>query len=121
LSFDDARIISNLNNIGFKLGRNANEIEVSAKVLKHVEIDKLKVSPQVMPKDVFNHSDDEDVDAIHDGQLLSHLVGEISEVGLDEAMLGSFDDLTPISPKSKSQSSRKNKKIPQKGRQNPNL
>ena len=114
LSFDNARITSNLHNIGFKLGTNANELVVSANVLKHVEIDKLKVSPKTIPKIVFDHSDDEDADAIHDGQLLTHLVGEISEVGLDEAMLGSLDDLTPISQKSKSHSSKKNKKIPPK-------
>jgi hypothetical protein len=60
---------------------------------------------------VSNHSDDEVVDAIHDGQLLSHILGEISYEGLDEAMLQSLDDLTPISQKSKSHSSKKNKKM----------
>lgn len=56
---------------------------------------------------VSNHSDDEVVDAIHDGQLLSHILGEISYEGLGEAMLQSLDDLTPISQKSKSHSSKK--------------
>ena len=121
LSFDNAHITSNLHNIGFKLGTNANELVVSANVLKHVEIDKLKVSPKIVPKTVFSHLDDEDADAIHDGQLLAHLVGEISEVGLDKSMLGSLDDLTPISQKYKSHSSRKTKRYRQKGREYPNL
>jgi hypothetical protein len=95
LSFDNARITSDLHNIGFKLGRNAKEIVVSTNVLKHVEIDKLKVSPKVMPKDVFNNSDDENADAIHDGQLLSHLVGGNIRGGFGRGYvgIGSLDDL----------------------------
>jgi hypothetical protein len=42
------------------------------------------------------------------GQLLSHLVGEVSEEGLDEAMLGSCYELEAPDWKSRSSSLRRN-------------
>ena len=51
--------------------------------------------------------DDEATDNV-DGQLLSHIVGEVSEVSLDETMLGSVYDLQASSRKSKKTSGKKN-------------
>src|SRR6266540_7482735 len=96
--------------LGVKLGSNDVEINVSAKVLKQVEIDRLKVSPKLPNKVIITELDDEDADAITDGQLLSHLVGVVSEVGLDEARIGSFCDLQASSRKSKSTSVKRNKR-----------
>jgi hypothetical protein len=46
--------------------------------------------------------DDEEDNATYDGKLLSHLVGTVSEVRLDEVRLGSICDLTSATRKSKS-------------------
>lgn len=81
--------MSNLNLVGVLLGSNDVEVQVSANALKNVEIDRLKVSPKFSTKLNNSQLDDDEADAIHDGQLLSHLVGEVSEVGLDEDCLGS--------------------------------
>ena len=51
--------------------------------------------------------DDEATDTV-DGQLLSHLVGEISEVSLDETTLGSIYDMQASSRISKKTSDKKN-------------
>ena len=46
-----------------------------------------------------------------DGQLLSHLVGEVTEVGMDEIELGSIYDLHASDRKSKHTKDKKNKKM----------
>jgi len=88
-----------------------------------VEIDHLKVSPKFLSKPMTALLDDEEADATYDGQLLSHLVGEVSEVDLDETRLGSIYDLTASSRKSKSTSLKKGKKPAKRAKisKNPNV
>ena len=49
-----------------------------------MEYDRLKVYPCANSRSVTTPLDDEEANATIDGQLLSHLVGEMTEVGLDE-------------------------------------
>ena len=58
---------------------------LSANVLKHVEYDRHRVSPIVSTRLVSSPIEDDDAHATIDGQLLSHLVGEVTEVDMDEA------------------------------------
>ena len=60
--------------------------------------------------------DEDDADATVDGQLLSHLVVEVSEVSLDETGVRSVYDLRATGRKSKNSSS---KKVTRKGSKNP--
>ena len=116
LSFSDTRISTSLKNIGVSLGKMDSEINLSVGVLKHMEIDRLKVSPKCKTTipDPETEEDDE-ADAKYDGPLISHLVGEVTEVGLDDARPGSmFCDFTASSRKSKSNSSKKKQKPPKK-------
>ena len=95
--------------VGVSLGSSEKDIVVSSKALKHMEFDRLKCTPKVPAKaDTSLLDDDDEAYANIDGQLLSHLVGEVSEVGLDEAMLGSVYDLKASCRKSKSSSAKKN-------------
>ena len=87
LQFNTPRLSSNLLKVGVKLGSNENEISVSANALRHLEFDRLRVSPVVQTRPLDPSLDDDDADATVDGQLLSHLVGEVSEVSLDEGGL----------------------------------
>ena len=48
-----------------------------------MEFDHLTVIPKASTMSNTTHLDDEDANSTTDGQLLSHLVGEVSEVGLD--------------------------------------
>ena len=77
--------------------------------MKHMEYDRLKVYPGASSRSVTTPLDDEEANATIDGQLLSHLVGEMTEVGMDEVELGSIYDLHASGPKSKYKSA-KNKK-----------
>ena len=111
LSYSSSKISSSLAQVGVKLGRNENEIIVSANALKHVEYDRLKVYPCASSRSVTTPLDDEDANATIDGQLLSHLVGEVTEVDMDETELGSIYDLHASGRKSKYTKDRKNKKV----------
>ena len=93
------------------LGRNENEIVVSTNALKHMEYDRLKVYPDASSRSVTTPLVDDEANAIIDGQLLSHLVGEVTEVGMDEDELGSIYDLHDSIRKSKSAKDKKNKKM----------
>ena len=53
--------------------------------------------------------DDDEVNGTIEGQLLSLLVGEVTEVGMDEDMLGSIYDLYASGQKSKSAKNKKGK------------
>jgi hypothetical protein len=111
LSLSDTRITSRLKNVGVSMGKNDNEINLPVGVLKHMEIDRLKVSPKCNTSipDPETKEDDE-ANAKYDGPLISHLVGEVTEVGLDDARHGSmFCDFTTSSWKSKSHSKKKQK------------
>ena len=100
------------------MGSNDSEINLSVRVLKHMEIDRLKVSPECKATipDPETEEDDE-ADAKYDGPLISHLVGEVMEVGLDDARPGSMScDFVASSRKSKSHSSKKKQKPPKKAK-----
>ena len=118
LSLSDNHISTSLNKVGVSMGNNDNGINLSVWVLKHMEIDRLKVSPKckITIPDPETEEEDE-ADAKYDGPLISHLVGEVTEVGLDDARPGSmFCDFTVSSRKSKSHSSKKKQKPPKKAK-----
>ena len=96
--------------MGVSLGNNENDISVSANALRHLEYDRLKVKPRVSSKSFFSHLDDEELHATSDGQLLAHVVGEVSDVGLEEPGLSSLIELTASGRKSKSDRSKKGRK-----------
>jgi hypothetical protein len=96
-------ISSKLNVVGIKLGKNDAEVSVSANVLRHMEYDRLTINPK--PQNVVSFDtdlDEEEANATMDGQLLSSLVGVVSEIDLDESMLGSLYELKATGRKSKS-------------------
>src|SRR4051812_41052731 len=101
LSFSSSKVSSNLAKVGVNLGRSENEISVSTNALKHMEYDRLKVYPGASSRSVTTSQDDEEANATIDGQLLSHLVGELTEVDMDEVELGSIYDLHASGRKSK--------------------
>jgi hypothetical protein len=74
----------------------------------------MKVDHTVIPKDsafsCTTYDDDEEEIFTSDGQLLSHLVGEVSDVIMDEASLSSLYELKASSQKSGSCSSKNGKK-----------
>jgi hypothetical protein len=109
LSFSTPKISSNLYNLGVSLGSSHDLISVSTKALKHMEFDRLKYTPVPKSKSDTSHTsgDDDDAYAISDGQLLSHIVGEVSEVGLDDTMLSSCFELTAKDRKSRTSSFKK--------------
>ena len=117
LSFSSAKLSSNLANVGVNLGRNENEIVVSTNALKHMEYDRLKVYPGASSRSVITPIEEEEANATIDGQLLSHLVGEMTEVGMDEVELGSIYDLQASDRKSKSAKDKKNPKMKRSSRQ----
>jgi ribosomal protein L28 len=107
LSFNTPRIAANLHSVGVSLGKNDKEVSVSTNALRHMEYDRLKVTPKVLGKSDTSLLDDEELHATVDGQLLKHLVGEVSEVDLDEATLRSVYDLKASGRKSKASSTKK--------------
>ena len=80
LCFSSSKVSSNLVKVGINLGRNENEITVSTNALKHMEYDRLKVYLGASSRSVTTPLDEEEANATIDGQLLSHLVGEVTEV-----------------------------------------
>ena len=92
------------------MGRNEKEVLVSANALRHMEIDRVKATPSVLSTPISHSLDDDEATDNVDGQLLSHIVGDVSEVSLDETTLGSVYDLRASSRKSKKSSVRKNVK-----------
>jgi hypothetical protein len=108
LSYSTPTISAKLGNVGMSLGSSVNAISVSANALKRMEFDRLKCTPKSLSKlDPSPLDEEDDAYTIADGQLLSHLVGEVSEVGLDDAALGSVFDLTASGRKSKSTANKK--------------
>ena len=89
------------------MGRNEKDILFSANSLRHMEIDRVRVSPSARCKPTTPYLDDDEATDNVDGQFLSHLVGEVVEVGLDETGLGSIYDLQASSRKSKNASTKK--------------
>jgi hypothetical protein len=107
LSFSSPAISSKLNSLGVNLGSSENEISVSTRVLKHMEFDRLTVIPKASTTLDSTYLDEEEAISTSDGQLLSHLVGEVSEVGLDEDDLYSLYELKASRRKTKSSSNKK--------------
>ena len=116
ISFSDTRINNCLNNVGVFMGKKDKEVKLSVGALKHMEIDCLKVSPKC--NNTLSNpetEEDDEADAKYDGPLVFHLVGDITEVGLDDARSGSmFCDFTTSLRNSKSQSSKMKQKPPKK-------
>jgi hypothetical protein len=110
LSFSSPGISSKLNSLGVSLGSSVNEVSVSTRVLKHMEFDRLTVIPKASTVLDSTYLDEEEAIATSDGQLLSHLVGEVSEVGLDEDDLYSLYELMASRRKSKSSPNKKPRK-----------
>jgi hypothetical protein len=110
LAFPTPLIATNLNNVGLSSGNSATTISVSAAALSRMEFDRIKVAPvsPSKPDISLSDEDDEDVYAVLDGQLLSHLVGEVSEVGLDDDALGSCFELQATARKSRTSSIKRN-------------
>ncbi|XP_071677192.1 uncharacterized protein [Lolium perenne] len=80
---------SNLISLGVSLGFRSDEISVSANVLRQTELDRLTVAPNVSTGPETTVIDDADDDDILDGQILSAIIGNISEVDLEHAELSS--------------------------------
>ena len=110
-AFSSSKISPNLAKLGLNLGRIEDEFVVSTNAMKHMEYDRLKVYPCASSRSVTTPLVDDEVNAIIDGQLLSHLVGEVKKVDLDEDELGSIYDLHASGRTSKSAKDKKNKKM----------
>ena len=119
LPLSNSQVVSNLESLGISLGRCSQENLASVSVLKNVEASRSSVLLFVSPSDDLTTSDvdEEEVDDRYDGQLLTHLVGDVSEVGLDDTRLEPYMDFTVSGRKSKS--SKKNNKLPKRARMTP--
>jgi hypothetical protein len=111
-SFSSSRIASNLSSVGVSLGRNSSDVVVSTSVLKHMEYDRFTVAPKVSTVSESSLLDDEEAHATMDGQLLSSLVGVVSEVVMDETELSSLYDLRASGRKSKTSAEKRSLKRP---------
>jgi hypothetical protein len=109
LSFSTPQVSANLNKVGVSLDSSLHAISVSTKALKHMDFDRLKCTPVIESKSntTPNMDEDDEAYAISDGQLLTHLVGEVLEVGSDDAMLGSCFELKATERKSRSSNIKK--------------
>ncbi|XP_071674305.1 probable histidine kinase 2 [Lolium perenne] len=81
----DGSATSGEDSLAKAMSRKAEEnldYAVSANALRRMEFDRIKLTPTILSKfdTSFSDEDDEEVYAISDRQLLSHLVGEVSEV-----------------------------------------
>ena len=98
LTFSDCSISAKLNSVGVSLGNTGDKVTFSTNALRHLEYDRFTVTLKRSAKSLTSHEDEEELNDTIDVQLLSHLVGDVSEGGLDEAMLSSLCDLS-IRPK----------------------
>jgi hypothetical protein len=78
--FSISKISSNLSSVGIYLGRHPEDISVSANVLMHLEYEHITVMPKGSTGFETPILEEDEVDVISDGLLLSALVGSISEV-----------------------------------------
>jgi hypothetical protein len=93
ISLSTPILSSKLNAVGIKLGKNVNEVNLSVNVLRHMEYDRLTVDPKLRDVVDITELDEEEANATLDGQLLSSLVGAVSEIDFDETMLCSLHEL----------------------------
>jgi hypothetical protein len=98
---------SKSNTVGIKLGKNLNEVNLSPNVLRHMEYDRLTVDPKLRDIVDITELDEEEANATLDGQLLSSLVGVVSEIDLDESRLDSLFELQASGRKSRKSSNKK--------------
>lgn len=110
IKFSDSKISSNLSSVGVSLGRGPEEISVSANVLRHLEYERLTVIPKTSTGAKKPTVEEEEVDVISDGRLLSVIVGNISEVDLEQSGLDSFYDIKASRRNSKSSAKKKSKR-----------
>jgi hypothetical protein len=110
LSFTSDRIASNLNALGVGLGRTDADVQVAVRALKRVEVDRVVVALKGSCCQTDSELNDEDDRAAYDGPLLSHLVGDVSEVGLDDDGFVSLYELKASARRSKSSSNKKTQK-----------
>jgi hypothetical protein len=108
-AFLDSRISSNLGSIGVSMGQHPVDISVSANVLRHMERDRLTVVPEVFTGLETIVLGKDEADDILDGQLLSPLVGNISEVDLEQSGLRSLYDLKAYGRCSRSSAEKKSR------------
>jgi hypothetical protein len=110
LTFPTPLIHVNLNNVRVSLGKTVNAISVSANAFRRMEFDRIKLTPTILskPDTLISDEDDEEVYAVSDGQLLTHLVEEVSEVGLGDKTLGSCIELQAAECKSRASSIKRN-------------
>jgi hypothetical protein len=110
LSFSTPDINSKLCSVGVKLGCTKKETIVSSNVLRRMEVDHLTVTPKVLAFSNTTYVDDVEVIATTDGQLLSQLIGEVSDVIMDEARMSSLYEMKASAQKFGSCSRKKGKK-----------
>ena len=65
------------------MGNTVEKIAMSTNNLRRLEYDRLTVTPKVSCMSDTTHLDEEEQHDTIDVQLLSHLVGDVSEGGLD--------------------------------------
>jgi hypothetical protein len=75
-----------------------------------MEVDRLTVTPKVSAFSNTSYVDDEEAIATTDGQLLSQLIGEVSDVIMDEARMSSLYEMKASGRKFGSCSRKKGKK-----------
>ena len=75
-----------------------------------MEFDRLTVIPKVSSGLTSTYVDEEEAIATSDGQLFTHLIGEVLEGGLDDDGLSSLYELKASSRKSKSNSNKLSQK-----------
>jgi hypothetical protein len=107
ISLSTPVLSSKLNAVGIKLGKNVNAINVYANVLRHMEYDRLTVDPKLQNVVDNTELDEEETNATLDGQLLSSLVGVVSEIDLNKAILGFLYKLQASGRKSRKSPNRK--------------
>jgi hypothetical protein len=110
LSFSTPVNESKFCSVGIKLGSSEKDISISSSVLRRMEVDRLTVTPKVLTFSNKTYIDDEEEFDTTDGQLLSQLIGDVSDVIMAEARLSSLYELKASGQKSRSCSS-KGKKL----------
>ena len=110
LFFSSNSIHSKLSSVGFNLGSCKEQVDVSTNVFRHMEFDRLTVIPKHSTVLTSTYLDEEEAIATSDGQLLSHLIGEVLEGGLDDDGLNSLYELKASCRKSKSTTNKASRK-----------
>jgi hypothetical protein len=119
LSFSTPDIYSKLGSVGVNIGSSEKEIIVSSNVLRRMEVDRLTVTPKISTFSNTTYVDEEDANAATDGQLLSQLIGEVSDMIFNEAGLSSLYELKASGRKSGSCSSKRGKKPKKRAKVSP--